>query len=178
MRRLRVTEVLAISGLIDTQWYTEYACDRGTAVHSATALHDAGQLDESSDWGDEVAHGRLEGWKRFVSECSVKILRSEFEVTHPTLNYVGHADRLITLDERPWVIDIKPATPERWHGLQLAAYQRAIQDSDILTEGGLVRRANVYLDKGKYKWIPRCEPRDWNVFHAALIVAQWKEASQ
>lgn len=174
MNPMRVTEVLAKAGLVDTTWYTEEACERGTAVHEATALYDEGALDESQPWGDDVALGRLEGWKRFVSECDVEVIESEFEVRHDRLGYIGHADRLIYWNGAVWIIDIKPANEERWHPIQLAAYQQAWKEMKDVT----AKRANVYLDAGKYKVIPRESRNDWRVFQAALTVAQWKEASK
>ena len=177
MSRLSVTEILGLAGVIDTTWYTEVGRDRGTAVHQATVMVDEGDLEDS--WlqsTDEQTRKRVEAYIRFRSEVDCSIIKAEFEVVHPTYNYVGHPDRLLTINGQLAVLDIKPPNAERWHGAQLAGYQRAIVSS--MDDVGIPTRYNLYLkDNGTYKLEPRRKPLDWKRFHAALIMAQWnKEA--
>jgi hypothetical protein len=178
MSSLSVTQVLKIAGLIDISWYTDEARDRGKAVHKATELVDEKDLDE--DWlatTDDATRGRVYAYQRFCHEMPHEIIKSEFEARHYLLKFVGHPDRLVKFEGESYytVLDLKPWGYAPWHGIQLAAYQHAIMRA--FPSYGSPRRANVYLSNdGKYRVVPHTDPRDWNVFQAALIIAQWKEA--
>lgn len=166
----RVTGILAAAGLIDTQWFTENACDRGTAVHRACQYFDEGALDWSTV-GPEIegyvrAYGQwrqdsgltMEGW----IECPMK---------DPRGLYCGTADRILTARPR-WLVDLKTGGHFPWHALQLAAYVNMLPDPYSY------RRLTVYLAAdGKYtvKEYPRAEyAADLAVFMSALNVANFK----
>jgi hypothetical protein len=58
------------------------------------------------------------------------------------------------------VIDIKTGDPDRWHGVQLAAYALAL-DGDFRT----LRRLGVYLrPDGAFRTVRYEEATDFNVF--------------
>ncbi len=183
---LRVTDIIRDCGIVDTTYFTDEARDRGTAVHAATQLSDEGRLDEDSIV-DPIISDRLQGYRNWrVDMPWWRIDLREFECKHPLYGYVGHPDILAHNLQDPFeaVIDIKPPGEMDWHGLQLAAYQRAIvaewdAHGSIQRDNHLpLRRFNLYLGAGigrNYKLVPRTEPKDWNVFYAAYVVAKFKE---
>lgn len=189
--RLRVTEVLADVGIIDTSasYYTEEARDRGTYVHEATVLMDENDLDPESPGLDHPkVQERIEGYRNWREDQGQDfvILGRELEVVHPRLDYVGHLD-IEARDEKHKaiaVIDIKPPGYVWWHGIQLAAYGQAIRDAGLeVSMTGLpcrITRYVLHLGGGgrNYKLVPKTGTRDWNVFHAALIVAQAKREAK
>ncbi len=168
----RVTDILRKAGHVDASHFTPEARDRGTAVHLATQLHDEGALDTDYEWGDAKAQARFQAYERFLREMNVEILGIEIEVVHPVLDYIGHLDRLVAINGLRGVLDIKPPGKERWHALQLSAYQQAA--------GGGVQdwpnRWNLYLAEGKYQLDRKKTSMmdDWNVFRAALTTVRWR----
>lgn len=166
---LRVTDVLKAAGLIDPTWFTQEARDRGQAVHLATELHDQGELDESQPWGDAKAVKRFQTYQRFRREKNCNIIAVEHEITHP-LGFAGRMDRLVEMDSRRGVLDIKPPGESAWHPIQLAAYQAGAGPEWPC-------RWNLYLGETSYRLVERKNPHDWNVFKAALILAQFKEST-
>lgn len=163
----RVTEILRGQGLVpEGPWYTEHALSRGTALHAAIALDDAGQLDEATV-AREIAP-RLAQYRQFRLEMGGRlvVVQSEVRVAHRLLGYCGTADALISLDTAQGVLDVKPSD-EPWHGVQLAAYAMA---ADI----PLHNRWNLVLTDDRYKLIRRTDRKDAGVFLSALSVYQWR----
>lgn len=176
---LTVTEILKGCGLInvDEPWFTQEARDRGTAVHAATKLLDEDRLDESS-LEDPIIIERVDGYRNWMQDRDVEILNREFEVKHEVYGYIGHPDIHAADDRGEMVIDIKPPGYVKWHGYQLAAYQRAISSPWKDGAGAPMRRYILHLGKGLprgYKFVPHVGAKDWNVFLAAFIVAQAKQ---
>ena len=75
---LRVTQAIKLCGLIDAAWSDQYAMDRGTAIHEATALDDKGDLDESTV--DPAVKPYLDGWRLFRREMEPQFLTIEEKV--------------------------------------------------------------------------------------------------
>lgn len=163
-----VTEILAGVGLIDTDWFTEEARLKGSAVHRATELHDLGTLDEASV--DDRIAGRFRQYRRFLMETGCEILNVEHEVRH-SWGYVGHPDRLVNLGGRFGVLDIKGTTPCPWHALQLQGYKAAIRE----TGPTLIGRWNLYLSDDRYRLIERTNNReDDSGWTATFNLFQWR----
>ena len=152
------------------------AADRGTAVHHATELVDAGTL----DWGslhDELIPYVM-AWEQFKHDMRdrMQIVVVEKRTYHPSLGYAGTLDREVVLDDALSVIDIKSSVAMMPSvGPQLSAYMEAEnahrdRASRIKKRYGLQLKSN-----GKYKLCPYKETSDWQDFLAALRVCQFKE---
>lgn len=151
---------------MDTRHFTDYARDRGTAVHSACEYYDQGDLDMESL--DPVLVPFVETYQRFLTETGAKVLEIEKEVVVEDLGYVGHYDRVYDIDAYLWLTDIKSGAPANWHGVQLAAYRNG---------GGLqYRRAGLYLNPPSYKFVPYTDRADFQIFKAALTIYQTRQA--
>lgn len=144
----------------------EYKRALGTAVHLATELYDADDLDEDSL--DEAVIPYLNAWKKFKVEMKVEIITSEQPIYHVCRGYAGMLDRTATVNKRPFIIDIKctaalsPAT-----GIQLAGYKDMIGQPHN-------RRAAVQLKpNGNYVFEEYDDDSDLSTFLSLLNVQNW-----
>lgn len=164
---ISVTQVLREAGFIETQWATDAAMARGTAVHAAVqAFHESGVVPE-----DDVTAPFFDAYLAFQQEAGFTVAASEERVHDPVLGYAG------TLDLRGWftsqpsgvdLIDIKTGTVPSWVGYQTAAYMR-------LLTGTRKRRWALHLRiDGTYRLVPLTARTDERVFLAAMLVAQAK----
>lgn len=167
-----VTQILGEAGLIDDRWYTKESQLRGRTVHIVTALDDRGELDEAEVTGEY--QGYLNAWRLFRADVPWTIIDVEQAVCHPDWRYAGRSDRRMCIHrDGPYamLVDIKTGQPEPWHQLQTAAYERA----SLAVRPPVVKRYAVYLsDDGTYKLREHGKAVDWDVFLAALALANWK----
>lgn len=165
-----VTTILQDVGLIDTSWFTPESRQRGSYVHRATELYDAGSLDESTV--DPIVRPYLDGWIAFCVEVirqvgALVILAREEQVWHPAYGYAG----IVDADIKGWgLVDIKTGDPAPWHPMQTAAYWRALRPFDPNK-----RRGCVYLrDDGSFKYVRHTSGNDFNEFAACVTVYNLK----
>lgn len=165
-----VTDILTAMVPIDTRWFTDFARDRGTAVHRATELYDQGTLDPTTV-GPEVA-GRLRAYERFHAECNPDIMTIEERVENHGMRYCGTLDRRMLLDHVEHVIDIKPPGEHPWHRLQVAAYAACYQTR--------LHRAVLHLhDDGSYRLRRYLADReDEKVWYAMVRLYYWREMTK
>ena len=166
-----VSEIIRDAGLMpDLSFLDPWYLERGTRVHEATELYDAGDLDEASI--DPAIAGYVDGWRRFRADAGDRLQITGVEVQghHAGYGYAGRADRLGTWDAADAVVDAKCGKPDRWHGLQLAAYAHLWVPSATV-------RLGVYLAKdGTYKLERYADRADWPVFQAACSLWHWRAA--
>ena len=171
MGRPRVTEVLRIAGLASGP-LDEVALQRGTTVHLICRYHDEGRLDPGTV--DPALVGYLDAWRLFWSRMPRPTWIS-IEREYDNLAYRGTPDRVCQLDGAYYILDLKTGHPAPWHAIQLAAYASLVGG---LSSGIEFRRVAVYLQPdGQYqiKEYPQAEySADLQVFHSALIIAEWK----
>lgn len=115
-----VTGIIKRAGLMGTFYGDATAMAVGSAIHEMTRLYDAKDLDESSL--DESLIGPLESWKAFRAEFKPKILEKEKPRYNRDYSFAGTPDRLIEVNGRQYVLDIKSGSPMPWHLVQLGAY--------------------------------------------------------
>ena len=60
-----VTTILREAGIISTEWFNEFARDRGSAIHSAIHLYNQEDLNEFAL--DPIIVPYLESWKKFLA---------------------------------------------------------------------------------------------------------------
>lgn len=164
-----VTQAIAGAGLIDLTFFTEAGRERGTDVHAACQYHDEGTLENEDDLELQVAL-RLRQYQQFKADMGDQYAIEAIEqfVVDPLRGYIGHPDRIVTLQGRRGILDLKGPTCSKWIGLQLAAYARAVK----------VRfRWSLHLSDEKYhlkEWSAVQEPSDYAAFCAALTLHNWK----
>jgi hypothetical protein len=169
-----VTEAIKGCGLIDDRWFTEQAVLRGTYVHRALEYLDQGDLDEATI--DSALTGYVDAYRRFLRECHAgDVHLYEVPLADPVRGYAGTLDRVRHIGPHLAVMDIKTGDPQRWHGLQLAAYAELAKRAlgmPMLKRWGLYLRAD-----GTYRCHPYTDRHDWDVFQSCLTVAQFKRRS-
>lgn len=154
-----VTQVIQKAGLIDTQWFTDFARDRGSAVHEAIHLDIHNNL--FYDGLHEVIKPYVDAWLKFKKDTrAVPILRlCEKPQYNPIYGYVGTPDYVGTLNSRYVLIDYKTGASPVAH-IQTAAYSRFPEIMPYMPERYSLRLFN----DGKYKLIPHKDENDFLVF--------------
>jgi hypothetical protein len=163
------TRILREVGIIQgNRSAAEAAMERGKDVHRLCEHADRGTL----DWDlVEPDHGPyLKAWIKATVDLGVTWEAIEQPVYQATYGYAGTPDRVGVTHLGRAVYDIKTGVPQRWHALQLAAYQLALPFAD-----GPYRRFGVYLSAdGKYRIKEYADRSDDAVFLAALSLYHWK----
>ena len=165
-----VTNILKAEGIIDDTWYNEEATYRGEMVHKITELIDKGKGDcflDSEIFKDLEPY--TQAYQRFLNENKIDYFEIETKFVNETYGLGGTPDRIGTLNLKGTLIDIKTGNPEKWHGIQLAAYALLIADPKI-------KKFGLYLKpNGKYKFEPYNDTKYLDLFLSALTLYKWKE---
>lgn len=141
-----VTQAIGAAGLIESEWYTDFARERGRLVHLATQFDDEGDLDEESL--SPVIRPYVEAYRKFKAECRFvpQLIESRFGIIDCA--YAGTVDRVGLLDGRKAVLDLKSGEICPWIRLQLAGY------ANSLPNGAIYERYGVQLKSdGTYKLV-------------------------
>ncbi len=155
-----VTQVLKAAGVIDDQWYTAEARDKGSAVHKLCERYANG--DRFDKRGRELASleyvNAYAAWQR---DTLAYALATECRVYHRINGgaYAGTFDILAQILSRRALVDLKTGAPAKWHAVQLAAYAMACP----VDESGKVGRTPINPDScavlylradGTYRYAP------------------------
>ncbi len=132
-----VTKILIDSGLVDAQWFTDEARDRGSALHKATEYFDQGELDVDSVDASFLAKFNL--YQKFIKEMHPAISAIEEQVEYAG-SYCGTLDRRLYINGNESILDIKSGVASPADRLQLAGY--------ALTFERPMQRWNLYLGYG------------------------------
>lgn len=160
-----VTQILERVGIVNTAFFAQYpeATQRGTDVHEATALIDAGSL-TAADFTEWI-RGYVDSWELFkIDEGITSFDLIEQRFGSAELGYAGTADRVAIIGGRETILDIKTGRPAKYHALQTAAY--AIGLFDIPED---VRRCCVHVTadaKYRVKWYD--DPADLDDWRALV----------
>lgn len=160
----RVTAVLKGAGLVDTAWFTTEMAERGTAVHLACQYLDEGDLDEASLDPDVLC--RVKSYKKFKKEMDPRIHAIEQRVEHKELRYRGTLDRIVEMGGYAGILDIKGPGRAPWQGVQCEAYRRCVDWTP--------KRWTLHLADDGYNLVEHTAKDDWAVFHAALVLWNWR----
>ena len=171
-----VSDILTLAGLRpDYGDRAEAARQRGKAVHKLCEQHDLDAVDMLSIPPDLL--GYLLAWQKFRNETGFLPTRIEEPVASSFYRIAGTPDRVGTVGDKTWLIDIKSGQPTAADALQVAAYQYMLE----ATMGGqkIDTRTAVYLRKdGTYATPtkPFTDQNDIKIFLAALSTVQWRQA--
>lgn len=164
-----VTSILKAAGLIATQWMTDEARERGTAVHSTIHYFEDGDLDQSSVCRE--AMGYFSAYQNFKKDSGWAPVYVEQIVYSPGFNYAGRVDAIGWLNGRRVLIDFKTGPVPAWIGLQLQAYKQAFNATpDHLAQGiNNISFVNTCFSlalrrDGSYRLTEHNDPRDFALF--------------
>jgi len=171
-----VTGILRDAGLLNYHGSSDYYMGRGTYVHAATVMIDKGTL----DWNalDDTLRPYCEAYRKFIEDARPEVLISERPMYHAAFLYAGCPDRVLMMNGRTVVVDIKSGVPIPANWLQISAYREliAVNEDIHATQGGTLS----LQDDGKYRF-RTCNlkdmKRDFQIFLAALSIVRWKEGA-
>lgn len=166
-----VTSVLQpyYEGLEFVDWQRlKQLADFGNHVHEACHLDNIDELDEGSI--DPAVAPYLAGWRKFKREAQFIVSQSELRVHHEALGYAGTLDNVGWFPGKkpaPAIVDIKTgAAMPKTVGPQTAAYNAAL--------GLRMPRYCCLLGPGTYNLVELKDPRDFDIFKAALTLYRWR----
>jgi len=179
-----VTTILSGAGMIKgEEFFQQEAAYRGSAVHMICELDDLGDLDEDQQIVQQHC-GYLEAARKFKKDSGFDPRVIERPLADVSLGFAGIPDRFgfSAWPPKPTVVDWKTGAIGKHVGLQLAAYVHLACVNDLEGMAGpaykapsLWRRIAVRLQAdGKYNVKEFDNPKDWQVFSAALCVENWK----
>ena len=144
--------------------------DLGTRVHTACEFWDDDDLDDASLDADVRPY--LDAWVKFKRDTGSVVLLNEQRVMEPMLGFAGTLDRVMTVQGRKTLLDIKTgAQISAAAGPQTAAYFRALGDMSVQD------RAIVRLrPDGTYRFDLMTGANDWSLFLACLAIHKHKES--
>lgn len=169
----------SVTGIISTLYDFRYvdpavlqaAADFGTAVHRMCELYDQDNLDLDSLSPALLPY--LKAWQRFLSETRATVLEVEKQYHHKTLGYAGTLDRLLRIDRKKVLTDIKtvsrlsPAV-----GIQLAGYEGLLIHN--CGREDVVRAAVQLRGDGTYRFQVYADPMEWPVFVSLITLQTWR----
>ena len=170
---------------------------RGSIVHSLTERYDAGEEITLLTQSGEIGY-KLNEWamfERYVDfrNChQFEIIHNEFNIISTKLGFAGTIDRVITLNGKNYLIDIKTSNAvHEFYWLQLQAYKRLLweyYDSDKVVDGVAILWLNAKTRTyGKSDAIQGPgwqllirdkaeESQDWELFKATQLL--WSAQNQ
>ncbi len=166
-----ITGMLEQCGYSDPRYYTIESRERGHAVHSMTAALDLGGIEASDVPLTRSAYkGYLQAYQRCRDVVGFEIEKVEEPMVHSRFRFGGRPDRVIRLDGRRGVLEIKSGQREKGHAIQ--TWLQAMLESD---ECGIppehLARWVVYLkNSGKFEWDEFDKPGDR--YKAMEVVAE------
>lgn len=172
-----VTQVLESVGISDYSMvpknFLEAAQQLGTDVHRLLELYDKGTLDY--DTVDDYIAPYLPSWVDFLDTTGAKIIEIEQKVYCERYQYVGTLDRVLEIDGRLSILDIKTGMKSPGHAIQTSAYVQAYNKD----RRKKFDRYTWYIDK-KHQWkiVKNDNPNDINIFLAALAVCKFKRSAK
>ena len=171
-------EVPSVTGILEPYTGLEYvdrellrrAAEFGTHVHEACHLFNLDML--NSDALDPALAPYVTAWAQFLEDTGAVVLQSEFRVASEQLGYAGTLDTIVFWGKSNRLIDIKStAGVPRTTGPQTAAYTQAYREQ---TGESIRDRYCAHLKPdGKYDLHKLSDPRDWDIFKAALMLCKW-----
>lgn len=85
-----VTGILCAEGFVDDEWFTEWARDKGSHVHTAINYDLTNELDEDSL--DDEIRPYLAAFRKFMADSGLRVERSEVPGVNTTHLYCGTPD--------------------------------------------------------------------------------------
>lgn len=147
----------------------------GTAVHKACELHDMGTLDDTSL--DKNLCPYLDAWQQFLVDASCLIEHVETKVFSKKWFYMGTLDRIVVINGKRYVLDIKTGLIYPSMCAQLAGYLNAFNEG-LLKKDQATDRIIVQLkENGLYSLPPKdfFEKSDFSTFTSCLNIYNWKK---
>jgi hypothetical protein len=166
-----VSEILGSLGIVDRSWFTDWARDRGKAVHTAIEFHMTGGLDWKTV--DPRIKGYVEAALRFMDDAKIKPgpgTYVERPIAHPHWRYCGTPDLVCEAFGDQSVPDFKSGGLGA-AGIQTALYEMAARVAYPVVNLMQRRRMGIQLfEDGHYKKTDLRDGFDYADAHAAIAI--------
>ena len=136
---------------------------KGQVIHKTLELLDNDELGEY----DQRLQGYIDSWIKFKQETKAVIISNEFK-TYSEFGFAGTIDRVLTIGNDRYVIDIKTGKSYKEYPLQTMAYKIMLNDESI-------KRACVYINETGYEIEEHTNEQDKDIFLSLLMVWRWKK---
>lgn len=123
IRHRSVTQTLTDAGLIDTRYYTDDACARGTRIHKAIELWDGCKAPEQMGLG-ATDLGYWRAYTDWLAESQTRTVAREQRVNFGHVDLVG-----VSRAQRLGVYDFKTGPEADWHSAQIVAYWQLVRST-------------------------------------------------
>jgi hypothetical protein len=165
-----VSQVISVM-MGDRGFMDPTALQRGTDIHQIFALRLGALMGwcEVPDIPSEYAgyNAAITSW---IEQAQPMPIMLERMLRHKTLPYAGTLDYVGTVGGFYGVLDLKTGQPQRWHSVQLHAYQNMLDRP--------ARMWCLYVDgDGTFKQVAvKPNARDWAAFQNAISIVTWRES--
>lgn len=173
----RVPSVTEVLSLVESyanvpQDVLEAAARFGRHVHQACDMYDRGELDMTML--DPALAPCVKAYADFLRSSGAVVIASEQPVVHEELGYAGTPDKVVVMNGRVSVPDIKcTAVVPYTVGAQTAAYAKAYKQ---MHGGAEPSRFCLHLrHDGTWRLIQRKDMGDWSDFVSCLNVYKLRE---
>lgn len=155
-----ITGMLATTGYVDDEWFTEESSARGTAVHRLTADYDLKALDVASCVSPFRAY--LLGHVKAVGIMQPRWIAVEEPLVHSYFHYGGRPDRdcLVRLLRAVW--EIKSGEPQRGDQIQTALQAILVAQEAKLPPHSIGRFCCYVKDNGNFKLEEHIDRHDFD----------------
>lgn len=171
-----VTQVLESVGISDFSMVSpdvlRDAQQLGTDVHRLLELYDKGTIDY--DTVSDYIAPYLPPWVDFLETTGAKIIEIEKKVYCERYQYVGTLDRILEINGKLSVLDIKTGGNQLSHSIQTAAYLQAYNKDRRKKFDRYTWYVDTEKKKQKWKLVKNDDPNDINIFLSALTVCKFK----
>lgn len=137
---------------------------KGEVIHKTLEYLDNGILGEY----DPKIQSYVDAWNEFKRVYKPEIISVEERRISGAATFAGTIDRVMVIEGRTTVVDIKTGKSYKEYPLQTAGYA-------LLYDNLIERRMCVFFDENGYKVEEHTNPKDMEVFKALLLVWQFKK---
>jgi len=167
-----ITQMLKAAGLIDDTWFTQEACDRGTAVHDLTAAYDLGALDVESC--TSPFRDYLLQHVTLTNLVKPEWQHIEVPFVHEQLRFGGRPDRVGRVFGSQSVVEVKSGPPDDWHAVQLAL-QAILVAPELSLPPELIQRFGFYITPERFRVEHYKDKRDFD--RARKVIRECRTSS-
>ena len=167
-----VTQI--IYNIFPVYFTNEFSAKRGKKIHYILEIYDK----ENKDISDVFTEYYLSGWQKFLSNFKIKFQPNwiEFKLYSQKWGFAGKPDRLVSIEKKPTIIDIKTGVSNcKNYALQTAAYQILVEENLKIK---VKNRWLVMLSHGDYKIQIHQNNSDRTAFISTLNLFKWQKGGK
>lgn len=167
-----VTDIIGFGGLIpDYDRWDPIGLSRAYGLEVDELVRLAAKTGVSFEGGEGRKYDSVRAFCRLRDTAKFKVIHAKKKMRSGWLGFQGELDLLIEWKGERWIVDCKTGGPERWHGVQLAAYD--ILYSHLRKHPLIYRRAVMEVRPCYARLEPMIDLHDYEEFTALLTHWKW-----